>query len=320
MPAAARKPQTLADLRETALIESIRRWLGASSPSAPEGIGDDCAVLPKTRSRQLVTTDPVIRGKHFDDTIPPHRVAEKLLKRNLSDIAAMGGTPMHAVVSLTAPKSLRIKWLRDFYRGLGRCAVNFGVEIVGGDCTCADDFLGAYLTLLGRAGSRVLTRDGARAGDLLYVSGNLGGSLLGKHARFQPRLAEGRWLARHRAVRACIDLSDGLGKDLPAIVPQGTRAVIECSRLPVSASAKRAAADDQRHVLDHVLNDGEDFELLFAVGARQAPVFERAWGAALNTPLTRIGRLEPKAHSEPAVRFQPALPKGIEPRGYEHFR
>ncbi len=313
--------QTIAELGETALIHAIARWLGPANRPSPLGIGDDCAVLPAPKGKQLVTVDPVIRGRHFDDALPARLVAEKLLKRNLSDIAAMGGTPAHAVIALSAPPELPVAWLRDFYRGLGRCAHAHGVAIVGGDCTQSDGFLGAFLTLFGRSGKRVLTREAGRAGDALFVTGALGGSLLGRHARFTPRLAEGRWLAERPGVHAAIDLSDGLGKDLAALAAPGLVAWVETGALPISADARRAASEDGRPPLDHALNDGEDFELLFAVSSRHADALELAWRKRFKTRLTRIGKLAAADRtSRDRARFDPPLPASVGAHGYEHFR
>ena len=155
---------TLQSLGETRLIAEIRSWLGSSGSPPPRGIGDDCAVLPRARAgrRQLVTVDPVIRGRHFDGTHAPAAGAAKLLRRNLSDIAAMGGTPRSAVVALAAPGDLKMAWLRAFYRALATEARRFDVNIVGGDCAQTDGLLGIWLTLLGEAPPRPLTRAGAR--------------------------------------------------------------------------------------------------------------------------------------------------------------
>ncbi|MFM9093191.1 MAG: thiamine-phosphate kinase, partial [Verrucomicrobiota bacterium] len=153
--------------------------------------------------------DPVILGRHFDASVPPAAVGAKLLKRNLSDIAAMGGRPRAAVVSLCLDRATRVRWLREFHRGLARTARRHGVALVGGDVAEAPGALIASLTLLGDAdGTRVLTRQGARSGDWIAVTGRLGGSLAsGHHHRFTPRLAEGRWLARRPEIRAMMDVS-----------------------------------------------------------------------------------------------------------------
>ena len=307
---------SVAALGERRLIAQLRTWLGKATAPAPFGIGDDCAVLPASRSRRLlVTTDPVIYGRHFDDSISPAAAAEKLLKRNLSDIAAMGGVPRSAVVSLALPRRVSIVWIRGFYRALGRCAVRHGVTIAGGDIAESTDLLGAFLTLLGEAsGPRVLTRQGARAGDWIYVSGELGGSILGKHCRFTPRLAEGRWLASRREVRCLMDLSDGLAKDLLELTPAGTRPALTAAALPISRAACTLARRDGRTALDHALSDGEDFELLFAVAARaDRPAFARAWRTRFSTTLTCLGRFvrtgETVADALPLERYH----------GYEHL-
>jgi len=271
-------------LGEEGLIAAIRRWLGSASPRAPFGIGDDCAVLPAAHGRQLITVDPVIYGRHFDDTIPPRAVGAKLLKRNLSDLAAMGGRPTAAVLALTLDARVNRPWLEQFYRGLAACARQYHVPIVGGDIAQADGIIAASLTLLGAAsGPRIVTRTGARLGDMIYVTGQLGGSLRsGHHYRFLPRLAEGAWLARQPGVRAMMDLSDGLAKDLRALTPPGTVPAIPPGTLPLRPGCTLSAA----------LGDGEDYELVFALAARTDTTrFKQAWTLAFpRTQLTCIGR------------------------------
>ncbi|MFT3828498.1 MAG: thiamine-phosphate kinase [Opitutaceae bacterium] len=303
-------------LGERRLISKLREWLGAATPRAPFGIGDDCAVLPATRARRvLITTDPVIYGRHFDDSLSAAGAAAKLLKRNLSDIAAMGGTPRAAVVSLALPRRVSIAWIRGFYLALGRCARRYDVAIAGGDIAESADMLGAFLTLFGEAsGKRVLTRQGARAGDRIYVSGELGGSILGKHHRFTPRLAEGRWLAGRPEVRCLMDLSDGLAKDLLELTPAGLKPALAAEALPLSRAAHQLARRDGRPALDHALSDGEDFELLFAVraGADHA-TFERAWRARFSTRLTCIGNfIRAGVHTANAIPLERY-------HGYEHL-
>ncbi len=273
----------VSSLGEEKLILAIQRWLGAVSPRAPFGIGDDCAVLPAPRGRQLITVDPVIYPRHFDDQIAPSAVGAKLLKRNLSDLAAMGGTPTAAVLALTLDARVSLQWLEGFYRGLARCARRYHVTIVGGDIAQADGMVAASLTLLGEtAGKRILTRTGARIGDAIYVTGRLGGSLrTGHHCAFSPRLAEGKWLAARDEVRSMMDVSDGLAKDLHSLTPRKAIPSLDPTALP------RRADSDVRQAL----TDGEDYELLFALSAdADAIVFHRAWIRAFpRTLLTRIG-------------------------------
>jgi thiamine-monophosphate kinase len=300
--------ESVAALGEEKLIAAIRRWLGAASPRAPFGIGDDCAVLPPSRGRQLLTVDPVIYGRHFDATVPPRDVGAKLLRRNLSDLAAMGGRPTAAVLALTLDARVSRAWLEGFYRGLAADARRHRVPVVGGDIAQAQGVLGASLTLLGEAAApRVLTRTGARIGDWIYVTGVLGGSVAsGHHFKFSPRLAEGAWLARRADVRAMMDVSDGLAKDLHALTPRGAEPALEADALPRRAGADVRAA----------LTDGEDYELVFVVSARADRTrFERAWARAFpRLRLSCIGRFV-RAGARPAGAL--ALASF---HGYEHLR
>lgn len=307
-PFTKRHQDSVSALGEEKLIAAIRRWLGAASPRAPFGIGDDCAVLPPSRGRQLITVDPVVYGRHFDDSVPARAVGEKLLKRNLSDLAAMGGHPTAAVLALTLDARVSRLWLEQFYRGLAACALRHRVPVVGGDVTQADRVVAASLTLLGEAaGARVVTRTGARIGDWIYVSGVLGGSLRsGHHHRFVPRLREGAWLARQRGVRAMMDVSDGLAKDLHALTPPGAVPALEASTLP-----RRPGSD-----LRAALTEGEDYELVFAVAARlDRRALTRAWRRAFpRTRLSCIGRFV-RAGDQPANSIRLA-----DYHGYEHLR
>jgi thiamine-monophosphate kinase len=300
----------VSSLGETGLIAAIRRWLGGASPAPPFGIGDDCAVFGASgRRRQLLTVDPVVYGVHIDDRVSPREAGSKLLKRNLSDVAAMGGRPRAAVVALALDGRVAVDWIGEFYRGIARESRRHAVPIVGGDiATLPGGALVATLTLVGEAPGRVLTRKGSRAGDGIYVTGLLGRSLqTGHHHRFQPRLAQGQWLARRSAVRAMMDLSDGLAKDIGALASPGIRPCLSPSLLP-----RRAGA-----TLREALCDGEDYELVFSLSAgADAGAFERNWRRAFpRIRLTRIGSF--------VARGNPSAPDEIDPDqylGYEHFK
>jgi len=317
-PFAPRRSASVAALGEARLIAAIGRWLGGTVPPSPAGIGDDCAVLPVARGRRLITVDPVVYGRHFDAKVPPAAVGAKLLKRNLSDIAAMGGKPEAAVVSLLLDRKVSRAWLEAFHRGLAACARQYRVRIVGGDVAEAPGVLAATLTLVGSAGKRVLTRRGARAGDAIYVTGALGGSLdSGHHHAFAPRLAEGAWLAGRDEVRAMMDVSDGLLKDLGALIPSRARAELAIDALPLRFGASKEAA----------LSEGEDYELLFALGGRaDAGAFERAWRRRFpQTLLSRIGRFEAAGRGSAGTLswgpyFGYDLIRTRDLHGYEHLR
>ncbi|MBA4138262.1 MAG: thiamine-phosphate kinase [Opitutus sp.] len=312
------RAESVVSLGEQRLITEIKRWLGAASPAAPFGIGDDCAVVPSSGKPMLITTDPVIYGQHFDDSVPARAVGAKLLKRNLSDIAAMGGKPVAAVVSLAIAADTSTQWLREFYLGLAAAAHTFKVKIVGGDVTQGPaGFFGAFLTLHGEAvGERVVTRGGAMPGDRIYVTGTLGGSLLGHHFKFTPRLAEGAWLARRSEVCAMMDVSDGLAKDLDSLTPKGLAPALCESAIPISAAARKCAVQTKQTPLFHALGDGEDYELLVVVCYRVDVVkFERAWARKFpRVRLTKIGTFA-KRDEMPggAVRL-------LDYSGYEHLR
>jgi thiamine-monophosphate kinase len=298
---------SVASIGEEALIRSIRRWIGAASPRAPAGIGDDCAVLRVARGRELLTIDPLIHGVHFDSRVPARAAGAKLLKRNLSDIAAMGGRPRAAVVALALDGRVSLAWLAEFYKGMAREGRRYKVQIVGGDVARAPGSFVATLALTGEAKGRILTRSGSRTGDWIYVTGALGRSLAtGHHYLFEPRLDEGEWLARRADIRAMMDVSDGLAKDLPALTPRGAAPALFGAILP-----RRHGAG-----IREALCDGEDYELVFSVasGARRASL-EKSWRRAFpRTRLTCIGRFVHAGAVPPD-----ALRLG-DYHGYEHLR
>ena len=300
--------QSVSALGEAKLIGAIRRWLGSASPRAPFGIGDDCAVVPAGRAAQLITVDPVIYGEHFNDAVSPRAAGEKLFKRNLSDIAAMGGRPRAAVVALALDAHVKLTWLEQFYRGLAAVSRRYRVPIVGGDVAHHRGGIVATLTLVGEAAvERIVTRTGARIGDSIFVTGQLGNSLRsGHHWKFRPRRTEGAWLARQSGVRAMIDVSDGLAKDLRALTPHGAVPALDATAIPQRRGATFAAA----------LTDGEDYELAFVLAAdADTEKFTRAWRRTFpRTPLARVGHFARAG----------ALPAGAlnldDYRGFEHLR
>ncbi|MGA2052219.1 MAG: thiamine-phosphate kinase [Opitutales bacterium] len=321
--------ESVAALGESALLRAIRGWLGAAAPPSPWGMGDDCAVLETAGAIQvLATTDGVVYGRHFDDTAAPTAVGAKLLKRNVSDIAAMGGQPASALINLLLARNVSTAWLEQFYTGLAQSARQYRVRVVGGDIAQAPDgFFAAHLTLLGLPGKTLLLRTNAQLGDFLFVTGELGGSIFGKHLEFTPRLAEGQWLATQPGIRGVIDVTDGLAKDLPTILPAGADARLDVAALPISNAARELAARDGHSALLHALTDGEDYELLFALDpAVGADAFAARWREQFSTPLTCIGVIVPALPSEalpPGGQLRDGsgtllLPPGA--HGYEHLR
>ena len=315
---------SISSLGERALLENIRGWLGSTMPEAPFGMGDDCAILPDGEpSSNLLTVDALLYGRHFTDTVAPESAGAYLLKRNLSDIAAMGGTPQSAVLGLFLPKNLKLDWLKRFFSGLRLAGERWGVSIVGGDLCESEGTLGGHLTLLGHA-VRPLTRRGAAEGDHILVSGSLGGSLeSGKHHSFEPRLAEGRWLAEQAEVHAATDITDGLVTDLQAITPDNCLAAVNRPHIPLSRSVEeevssRSAAENR------ALYDGEDYELLFAIdGATDPTQFILRWKECFSIELTHLGEFlacpEGDARSPGRVIDLGSGQAIASTGGYEHF-
>ena len=320
-PVTQDKAASIAWLGEKQLLKHIREWLGDTAPPSPAGMGDDCAVLGESSAGyRLITTDSLVLGRHFTAETDPASAGGKLLRRNLSDIAAMGGTPTQAVVAGFLPSTLRVDWLQAFVEGIAATARSHGVEIVGGDLTESSGELAFNLTLLGEA-TNPLCRHGGQVGDWICVTGKLGGSREGRHLVFTPRLAEGRLLAASPSVHACIDISDGLAIDLLQLLPGEASAELRMEAIPVHPDAGIAAQADGRSALWHALNDGEDHELLFLMQPLEEPqwaAFRQQFLESGALEVTRIGRVIPAgagplvaAGSGEAIDF-----KG----GYDHFR
>lgn len=301
-----KRSPSLRDLGEDRLVARLTARLPLGN-GVVVGPGDDCAVLRvpgKARAWQLLKTDVVVEGVHFTAATPPAAVGWKAAARAVSDVAAMGGRPTHAVITVIAPAETPAAWLTAAYRGLTRCAVAFGFSLAGGETSGAPPGSPRSLNvaLLGEVGRRqCVRRSGARAGDGIYVTGRLGGSLAsGRHLRFQPRLGEAQWLVRHFRPTAMMDLSDGLGRDLPRLAAaSGVGWEIETDRLP----RHRGCSPEQ------ALHDGEDFELLFTQGARRHAAMLAAWSRAFpKLALTRIGSVAPAGRRTPRLQS-----------GFEHF-
>lgn len=252
--------------REFEFIDWIRRRVKAH-PRLAIGIGDDTASLAGFGEAEvLVTVDMLMEGVHF--TFPetsPQEAGRKLLAVNLSDIAAMAGRPLAAVVSAAFPKSRGVEFAQEFHAGLQELADEFGVAIIGGDTNVWNGPLVASLTLFGEASSPgPVRRNGALIGDWIMTTGDFGGSLTGKHIHFQPRVAEALRLQDEVSLHAMIDVSDGLSADLHHVLDESNvGAVLFAEKIPVSEAARQG--NDGRSALEHALSDGEDFELLFTV-------------------------------------------------------
>lgn len=245
-------------------------WLRGQTPADPRvliGPGDDCAALAPPARALLVTTDMLMDGTDFVlSDVGPRRAGRKAMAANLSDIAAMAGTPTAAVVSVALPRGGR-EIAQELYLGLRDAADEFGVALVGGDTNSWDGKLVISVTAFGEAGPRgPVRRSGAKPGDWLFVTGPLGGSILGHHLSFTPRVREARALTGTVDLRAMCDISDGLSADLNHICEESNcGAVLVAEAIPVSDAARELSRTSGKAALDHALGDGEDFELVFAV-------------------------------------------------------
>lgn len=313
--------QQVQSIGERKLIDKIKQWIAKVSPPAPHGMGDDAAIIRLPDINQVITKDALVYGKHFDDSASGQQVGEKLLKRNLSDLAAMGAEPDHAVIACLIPPPTSISWLEDFYQGLKACATEYRVDIIGGDITSTFRDLAFTLTLIGKGPKTCLTRKTAKAGDSLWVTGSLGGSILGRHLTFTPRLREGSWLAQHQEVSSGMDLSDGLATDLQHLCPDACLLELDTDAVPTSSAALKLANKTGKPSIYHALTDGEDYELLFTLSPKLSPSdFTQQWSQQFDTQVTCIGKVLTSASREDhSIQYRGSFSQ-TDLQGYEHFR
>lgn len=297
------------------------RWIREQAPAddlVEVGIGDDAAVVANRETASLVTTDMLVDGVHFD--LAEHAIEDvgwKCLACGVSDVAAMGGRPSVAVMAAAAPATLGVERARGLVRGALACAAEFDVRLVGGDLTGTRGPLVVSVAMLGdTAGLPPVTRGGAQAGDAILVTGQLGGSRLGRHLRFRPRHPEGLILNQQFRPHAMIDVSDGLAIDLHHILDEsGVGAILVAGQIPASDDARRAAQSSGRSPMDHALGDGEDYELLFTLG--EADAARLLDEQPCDVSVTRIGTI---VESGAVLLMPDGSTRLLEPVGWEHFR
>ncbi len=311
-------PATFRPGGEFDLIDWIRQRSG-SHHRLEVGIGDDAAEIawPEPQN-QLVAVDMLVEGVHFDlEQATPEQVGRKALAVNLSDIAAMAGRPVAAVVSFALPRGRATELGKRIYEGLARLADSLDVALAGGDTTVTDGPLVISVTVIGTpsTGGSVL-RNGAQPGDRLLVTGCLGFSREGHHLDFTPRLSEAAALQNSGGLHAMIDISDGLAADLHHVLrASGVGAKLWADRIPVRDPApSTGTSDDPRTPLEHAISDGEDFELLAAVAPDAAATLLAK--PHCETRLSDIGVVV-QGHSAELL-----MPDGqlvvLPPLGYEH--
>jgi thiamine-monophosphate kinase len=316
MKPARNRKLTVRDLGEFGLIRQLKDAIGSPKGSVVVGIGDDCAVL-RTNNPDLYllyTCDPVVEGVHYRPRDAARQIGWKAMARNLSDVAAMGGWPRWAVVSIGLRHGTDARWVTQLYAGLHAVARKFGCQIVGGDTTHVKHQQFIAVALVGEVEkTRVALRSAAKVGDSVLVTGALGGSLRGKHLTFTPRIDEARWLVSHFPVHAMIDLSDGLSSDLQRLVeasPRGIGFEIHAAEIPIAPAA--------RGHLAAALNDGEDFELLFTIDPRFVTALRRKWARRFRLELTEIGRVVRSRRPVTLVDIK-GRRQSLTAAGYDHF-
>jgi len=291
----------LSELGEDRLLARLLPLLPIGS-GVITAAGDDCAIVqPPDRGNLLVLkSDCLVEKVHFELSADPARVGWKAMMRPLSDFAAVSAVPQFALITLIVSGKTSLTWVENLYRGLRRAASRFKVSIVGGETSDTQGPVAISVSVSGSVEKRrLVTRHGGKIGDVLFVTGRLGGALHGRHLRFIPRIEESRWLTGKFSVHAMMDLSDGLGTDLPRLArASGVGFAIDKNALPLASGSTVQSA----------ISDGEDYELLFAVSRHGQRHLEKSWHKRFpKLALTCIGNLTSK------IKHQTL------PSGYVHF-
>ena len=284
------------------------------------GIGDDCAsVRIDGNNVFLVTTDMLVEGTHFDlKKNTPGEIGNKSIACSISDIAAMGCSAKYAVVSICFPHETKTKFARELYLGINKMADAFNIKIIGGDIVSGKKILVVNVTMYGKnEGLKPISRSGAKVDDVIMITGALGGSILGKHITFKPRLKEGLLLNKKFNINSMIDISDGLAADLGHILEESrVGAVLYEGEVPISADAKRLARKTGLSALHHALHDGEDYELLFTLSGKESKrlLASRSFPARLS----KIGHINKSKGIK--MQDEDGKLKKIQSIGYKHFK
>jgi len=292
---------------EDAVVAALLRGVPAGR-GVIRGPGDDCAVIgsPCAKYWRLLKTDCVIETVHFLPNDAPEKIGWKALARAISDIAAMGGRPQQALITLAISRDQELRRATGIYTGLRKCARTYGVAIVGGETARSPGPMFISVMLSGEVERhRCVFRSGGEPRDRLFVTGRLGGSLAGRHLTFEPRDEEARWLAQRFRIHAMMDLSDGLGSDLPRLAQaSGCGFRLDEGALPLNPGCTVAEG----------ISDGEDYELLFALAPREAERLRILWPRKFpRLELTEIGILTAPGDSKSPGRGKKKL------HGYDHF-
>ena len=332
----------LKQIGEFGFIHKISQGCVIRPDNIIRSIGDDAAAFTVPPGQvSLITTDLLVEGIHFiRKTITGFDLGYKSLAVNLSDIAAMGGKASEAFVSLGIPLKCPLEYLEAVYDGMKHLAARFNVNILGGDTTSSKNDLIINVAVHGTvASNKLLRRDAAQPGDIIFSTGYLGDSKAGLHLILnnlsvdssamqvlyrahvlpEPQLLEGRFLADQSGIRAAIDISDGLSSDLGHIAEQSAvGAQIYVSEIPVSDSLKKFCAGFGFDPLEYALRGGEDYTLLCTAAAEKAEEIAQKFQDKFQRPLFRIGKTT--ADNRLEAIFPDGTAKPISPRGWDHFK
>lgn len=335
------KKRTLTDIGEFGFIESIKDDCHFSLKDLVKGIGDDCAAIgPYDNRYLLLTTDLLIEDIHFImDQTNPFDLGKKSMYVNVSDIAAMGGSPLHSLVSIAVPQSIPLEVLQDIYQGMKEVCRKYRFNILGGDTSASRDRLMINVAIIGEVPQKeILYRSGAKTGDRIYVTGPLGDSTAGlkilkgeikapggakdffleAHHLPQPEIDTGRRIARSGLAHAMIDISDGLIADLGHICEASKLgARIYKESIPLSEELKNLCAAGGLEAYELALYGGEDYKLLFTVPAEKSSRLEESFSDERNGNLYPIGEII--AGNEIRMVFEETREKILTIKGYNHF-
>lgn len=331
---------TLKDIGEFGFIKRFSENFKAPLPEGFEGIGDDCAVMPfNDREVMLITTDMLIEKQHFlPDKISPFELGYKSLAVNLSDIAAMGGYPVSAFLSIGIPPETTLEWLDDFFKGIKHLADNSKTLLLGGDTTKVNQSIAINIAVIGRCQKHLIKkRRGASAGDVIVVTGYLGDSggalqalnqnltvtddiqnLIQHHHMPKPHLVEGKILSSYREVTSMLDVSDGIYSDIHHIMEQsGVGAKIFIDQIPVSSALQRTSVKHNWDIDEIALTGGEDYCLLATIKKQFLQKVKDVYENLLSRPLFEIGEITNTGQLE---LFKDDKRVTMTKTGFDHFR
>lgn len=325
------------DWGEEGFIEHLMHRFSSAKDSV--GIGDDCAVIPSEKESWLITTDALVEDIHFiREQIPPTELGYKILAVNISDIAAKGGDPKYAFLTMAIPENLDTDWLNQFTEGLQTACQKWRVFLLGGDTVRSKKGIFLNLTLIGSANpSEIKYRDTAMPGDIICVTGYLGDSggglkalregipqseevdkLLQAHFHPEPDPMAGKWLAAHDGVHAMMDISDGLHCDLRRLLAASKcGGEIELSQLPISPALQKACWEQGWDAIHLALAGGEDYCLLCTVEEKSIENVEDSFQKKFNKSLFPIGKITKEAGR---LEYQKeGRPISLEIQEFKHF-